>query len=85
MNKNDQASRRAVLKTGLGVIAAGVTAATTASAQDKLAPALVQYQTTPKGGQMCINCVQFSPPNACKVVAGVITPQGWCVAFAPKG
>jgi hypothetical protein len=29
--------------------------------------------------------VNFVAPNACKVVKGVISPNGWCVAFAPKG
>jgi anaerobic selenocysteine-containing dehydrogenase len=84
MNQTDQASRRAVLKTGLGALAACVAAAGSASAQDKLAPALVQYQLTPKSGQMCINCSLWVAPNACKIVSGEIKPQAWCVAFAPK-
>jgi len=45
---------------------------------------LVQYQQTPKDGQQCSLCVNWQPPNACKVVAGTINPNGWCVAFAPK-
>ncbi len=84
MKKTDQASRRTVLKTGLGVLAAGLAAAGSASAQDKLAPALVQYQPTPKGPQMCINCSQWVAPNGCKIVSGVIAPQGWCVAWVAK-
>ena len=85
MQKTDQASRRTVLKAGLGVLAVGIVAAGSASAQDKLAPALVQYQATPKNGQMCINCSQWVAPNGCKIVSGVIAPQGWCVAFVAKG
>jgi hypothetical protein len=34
---------------------------------------------------MCSGCVNFVAPNACKVVKGVINPNGWCVAYAPKG
>jgi hypothetical protein len=85
MNNTAPASRRTVLKTGLSAFAAGLAAASSAQAQDKLAQNLVQYQGTPKDGHMCINCAQFVAPNACKVVAGEIKPQGWCVAFAPKG
>ena len=90
------ASRRAVLRTGLGVLSAGVATAALAhgmggsesplrrTAQTKIAQAQVQYQTTPKNGQMCSGCVNFEPPNACKIVAGDIVPNGWCVAYAPK-
>ena len=77
-------SRRSVIKAGLGVVA-GVAAATTARAQDeKIAQNLVQYQNQPKDGNECDKCVNWMPPNACKIVAGDINPKGWCVAFAPK-
>lgn len=68
--------------------AAGV--AGVAEAQQQQQPAqkvdqkLVMYQTTPKNGQSCNKCVNFEPPNACKLVAGVISPAGWCQLFAPK-
>jgi hypothetical protein len=59
--------------------------AATARAQDeKLAQTVVQYQTTPKDGAKCSTCVNFVAPNACKIVAGEINPEGWCVAYAPK-
>jgi hypothetical protein len=29
--------------------------------------------------------VNFQPPKSCALVAGVINPNGWCGAFAPKG
>ena len=76
--------RRSAIKAGLGVVA-GVAAATTARAQDeKIAQNLVQYQNQPKDGNECDKCVNWMPPNACKIVAGDINPKGWCVAFAPK-
>ncbi len=85
----ETASRRSILKTGLKSGAAlllGGVAATAAHAQDaqKLPQAAVQYQEMPKDGQKCSDCVNFVAPNACKIVAGDINPNGWCVAFAPK-
>jgi hypothetical protein len=82
INSND-ASRRVVLRTALGLVAAGG-AATALTAQEKLAPALVQYQDTPKDGLVCSKCVNWVPPNACNIVSGVINANGWCVAYAPK-
>ncbi len=80
-------SRRGVLRTGLTILAGGVMA-TVARAQDadsKVEQSVVQYQTMPKDGAKCSGCVNFVAPNACKVVAGNISPEGWCVAYAPKG
>ena len=80
-------SRRGVLRTGLTILAGGMVA-TVARAQDadsKVEQSVVQYQTMPKDGAKCSGCVNFVAPNACKVVAGNISPEGWCVAYAPKG
>ncbi len=94
--RDEQATRRRILKAGLaavgGVVAAGAAqAAETAMApkpqrlaQEKIAQAQVQYQTTPKDGQKCSTCVNFEAPAACKIVAGTIAPEGWCIAYAPK-
>lgn len=86
----DNKTRRGILRAGLAAVG-GVAAATAARAagtvrlaQDKIAPAQVQYQTTPKDGQQCDKCVNWVAPNACKIVSGTIAPQGWCLAFAPK-
>ena len=78
-------TRRTVIGTGLGLIAAGAAAVTGARAQDqKIAQALVQYQAMPKDGAECDKCVNWVAPNACKIVEGQINPKGWCVAFGPK-
>ncbi len=77
-----KASRRGVLQAGLAAV--GAVLAVPAHAQEKLAQSIVQYQKQPKNGQMCSLCVNFVAPNACKIVAGDIDPNGWCVAFAPK-
>jgi len=84
----NRTSRRNALKAGLAAVTAGVVAggaARRATAQEKLAQNLVQYQETPKDGAKCSACVNFVAPNACTIVAGEINPEGWCVAYAPKG
>lgn len=77
-------NRRTALKTGLAAIAAGLVMTRAASAQEKLAQEVAQYQGEPKDGAKCSACVNWQPPNACTIVAGEISPNGWCVAFAPK-
>jgi hypothetical protein len=77
-----QVSRRAVLWTGVGLASALV--ATRATAQQKAKQKLVQYQEKPKGTQECDNCLQFVPPDSCKLVEGKINPKGWCQLYAPK-
>lgn len=86
MSQETPSSRRSILKSGLGIVAAGavVAGASRAKADEKLAQNLVQYQPTPKDGNKCSACVNFEAPKGCKIVAGDIAPEGWCVAFAPK-
>lgn len=59
------------------VLAPGVAAA-------KVSQKDVGYKPTPKGASRCDNCLQWQPPNACKVVSGVISPQGWCSIYVHK-
>jgi hypothetical protein len=81
-------SRRATLRAAIALVSIG--AAERALAQQAPAPAqkvaqkTVQYQTFPKNGQSCNKCVNFEPPSSCKLVAGTISPAGWCLLFAPK-
>jgi uncharacterized protein (DUF2342 family) len=72
-----------VVAGGAAVLGAGL-GATTAAAQGKIAQKVVNYQTTPKLGAKCDGCLQWVAPNACKVVAGEISPSGWCTIYAPK-
>jgi len=84
MQNRNATSRRDMLRTGM-MIATGVAVASTARAQDeKIAQELVQYQDQPKDGQKCNMCAQWVEPNACKIVSGKISPNGYCVAYAPK-
>jgi hypothetical protein len=84
IDKYRRESLRGFARAGLGMLAVGAVV-TRASAQDaKVAQNLVQYQQTPKDGQECDKCVNWVPPNSCKIVAGTISPKGYCIAYAPK-
>jgi hypothetical protein len=51
---------------------------------DKIKQAEAHYQNQPKGQQRCEICLQFMPPNRCKIVQGPINPKGWCQFFAAR-
>jgi hypothetical protein len=55
-----------------------------AKAAAKVAQRVAQYQPTPKGGQACAGCNSFVAPNHCKVVAGEVSPSGWCRLWTKK-
>jgi hypothetical protein len=76
--------RTALTSAALAFAAAAGTAVTRANAQQKLTQAAAKYQDQPKEKQSCAVCVNFEPPNACKFVEGTISPNGWCMLFAPK-
>ena len=50
----------------------------------------VAYRDTPNGSNECSNCTHFIPgPSAaadghCSVVAGTISPHGWCAVWTAK-
>ena len=51
----------------------------------KASQASVQYQTEPKNGQACADCLHFiAESNTCKVVEGDISPTGWCALWVQK-
>ncbi|MDO9365506.1 MAG: high-potential iron-sulfur protein [Methylotenera sp.] len=51
----------------------------------KASQASVQYQTQPKGGQKCSECMHFiADSNTCKLVDGQISPDGWCILWVKK-
>jgi hypothetical protein len=54
------------------------------AAGEQVTKAVAKYQDTPKGQQRCEICLQFSPPNRCKLVEGVIVKTGWCQFFAAR-
>lgn len=71
-------TRRAVIAAGFGL------AALPARADEplpKISQAEARYQDMPKGMFSCGVCTFFIRPHSCKVVAGDISPNGWCKLF----
>jgi hypothetical protein len=81
-------SRRALLRGTAGAAGAatilGATANPAASAP-KMSQKVVAYQDHPDGDKRCDKCGHFQPPNACKVVEGTVSPEGFCRFFVPVG
>ena len=69
-----------------GAIVAGVAAAPAkaSDAASQLRKEDVRYQDQPKGDQRCTGCKNFVGPSACRVVAGPVNPNGWCLLFQAK-
>ncbi len=89
-DRSARLSRRSLLRNvtlaagGAAVFATAATADRADAADTKVAQKAVAYQDTPKGPQRCDNCTYFEPPSSCKVVAGTISPAGWCQLYAKK-
>lgn len=84
MALSTQFSRRALLRGAVSAAGAvAILGPTENLAAAKISQAAVAYQAQPNGDKRCDNCAQFLPPNACKIVEGTISPQGWCRVFAP--
>ena len=76
-------SRRKLMSVVVKAISAGLllrTAPTQAS--EKMTRQQAEYQDKPNGIYSCALCTLFEKPNTCKVVAGEVSPEGWCKAFA---
>jgi hypothetical protein len=89
---NQRFSRRALVEGGgLAIAVLSAVGATSRTAADeeineavKIKQTDAHYQRYPKGPQRCQICLQFAPPDKCKIVQGPIFPQGWCQFFAAR-
>jgi hypothetical protein len=80
-------SRRLMLLQGVACVVSIpmiLATSTNRAAAAKFSKSSVLYQPTPKGDRKCSGCALFEPPNACKSVAGVISPNGWCAIWRAK-
>jgi len=93
MALNDHLSRKSVLINLLTLpLVAGAAIATVgeASAAAKSPQNAVQYQSKPKGAAKCSGCKFYmagktaTANGQCQVVAGSISPNGWCVVYSAK-
>lgn len=71
-----------------GLVGCLPSAAAQAEASGKASKTAVKYQDHPDGTSFCANCANFTPgpapdaPGTRLVVAGEISPKGWCLAYA---
>jgi High potential iron-sulfur protein len=69
---------------------AGIVSTTALADGSKTLQSAVQYQTKPNGDKQCSKCTFFLPgqtadaDGTCKLVAGTISPSGYCVAYNPR-
>jgi hypothetical protein len=78
-------SRRVVLLRSAGCVAgAAAVLLPLKEAAAKMSQPSVAYQDSPKGDQKCSNCSLFQEPNACTLVDGNISPEGWCKFWVKK-
>ena len=83
MPKNETIARRRLIAaagSGLLLLKASPRARAQQS-QEKLSQSDAAYQASPKNDQQCSECTKFQPPKGCSVVAGDISPRGWCKLY----
>ncbi len=84
---SDRISRGEIISliAGLPLAVAATTAVAAAADDSSGTKAQFKYQLKPgPKGQKCSACSLFKAPAGCSVVKGVISPNGYCIAFAPK-
>jgi hypothetical protein len=67
----------------LAALAVGATLSA-AQAADNKKQFKYQDKPGPKGAK-CSGCRFFKKPAGCTIVTGKISPNGWCIAYAPTG
>jgi hypothetical protein len=81
-------SRRGVLEGSVAIATALAVAPVSAevelSEEQKITHGDAKYQMTPNGQQRCEICLQFEPPDRCKIVRTPISANGWCQFFAAR-
>ena len=78
-------SRRALLRgTAIAAGGAAMLAGSALPAEAKMPKKVSHYRDTPKGKAQCSNCQHFEPPHSCGIVAGKISPHGWCRFYLKK-
>ncbi|WP_156941731.1 twin-arginine translocation signal domain-containing protein [Mesorhizobium sp. WSM2561] len=68
---------------GAGGLASCMTGQPTARGAGTTPKPVALYQNSPNKGRRCGGCKHFLEPNACGIVAGEISPNGWCRFYEP--
>jgi hypothetical protein len=84
---SDRIKRSEVISLIAGLPLAVAATTALASAADDSSGTKAQFHYMDKStmaGKKCSGCALFKAPNACSVVKGKISPNGYCIAYAPK-
>jgi hypothetical protein len=84
---SDRISRSEIISliAGLPLAVAATTGAASAADDSGGTKAQYKYVTHPgPAGQKCSGCALFKAPASCQIVKGKISPNGYCIAYAPK-
>ena len=85
---SETVSRRSILQgvahVGGAATLLAVIANRASAAEAKTTKQAAGYQTSPNGGQSCSTCINFVRRNTCRIVAGNVSPQGWCKIWQRK-
>ena len=93
MKHDNGFSRRRIMRAGALLAGAGLIghrAQAQAPAYGTTPPQAVGYRDQPNAGHDCSGCRFFIPaadaaqPGHCHIVAGSISPHGWCSVWTPK-
>jgi hypothetical protein len=93
MNDHESARRRLLRRTAAALpllLALPLLARPSAARAGSASKDAFHYQDHPNEDKRCANCLQFVPPadgqqfGACRIVAGPISANGWCMAFTPR-
>jgi hypothetical protein len=79
-----QFTRRRILISLIGSAPIAALSVGGAGAGPKVAQSAGHYQPTPKEGQACAGCYAFLAPDHCQLLAGEISPSGWCRLWKAK-
>ena len=84
-NSSRSLSRRKFLKvsaTSAAIVGAGALSGcmygSSMGAPGTTSKTQAHYQESPNHGRRCAGCTHFLKPNGCEIVAGEISPNGWC-------
>ena len=90
---DDKNARRDALKHGaqwlMGASVLWIASAPDRASASKAAKGDFFYQDKPKEGKSCSLCRLYSVSDLgkgqCAVVDGEVSPNGWCMAYSPRG
>ncbi len=81
-------SRRQLFPALVGGVAVAAAVSLEPDANAQAAPKVskqdAKYQDHPNNSNKCSMCQYFEPPTSCRLVAGTISPDGWCSFFVKK-